>query len=187
MSADADSRPTTATADPPPSFPPRRRTRATRGSGPLGTRAWFLVPGTAFLLVFSVVPIFQLVRMSVSEVGSATLNQEWPFVGLANYLQGFTSGAMVDAIVRTVVVAAIVTGLGMALGLAGAIALRTRGRWSAILLAGMVFVWALPPVVNGSVWKFLFAEDGLLNTLVLLTPCGRSRSRSSMTPPGRSS
>src|SRR5699024_8439048 len=34
----------------------------------------------------------------------------------------------------------------------------------------MVFVWALPPVVNGSVWKFLFAEDGLLNTLVLLTP-----------------
>lgn len=170
MSADADSRSTAAAASSPLSLPPGRRTRATRRSGPLGTRAWFLVPGVAFLLVFSAVPIFQLVRMSVSDVGSATLNQEWPFLGLANYLQGFTSGAMVDAIVRTVVVAAIVTGLGMALGLAGAIALRTRGRWSAILLAGMVFVWALPPVVNGSVWKFLFAEDGLINTLVLLTP-----------------
>src|SRR5699024_9214641 len=62
------------------------------------------------------------------------------------------------------------TAIGMGLGLAAAIALRTTGRWSAIVLAGMVFVWALPPVVNGSVWKFLFAEDGLINVLVLLTP-----------------
>lgn len=146
-----------------------RRRRSRRG-GPLGTRAWFLVPGVAFLFFFSAIPIFQLLRMSVSDVGSATLNQQWPFVGLANYLEGFASGAMIDAIVRTVVVAAIVTGIGMGLGLAAAIALRTKGRWSAIILAGMVFVWALPPVVNGSIWKFLFAEDGLVNTLVLLTP-----------------
>lgn len=169
MTASADSRRTTPVADPPRATAGTRRTKS-RGSGPLGTRAWFLVPGVAFLLVFSAVPILQLVRMSVSEVGSATLNQEWPFVGLANYAEGFASGAMIDAIVRTVVVAAIVTALGMGLGLAAAIALRTTGRWSAIVLAGMVFVWALPPVVNGSVWKFLFAEDGLINTLALLTP-----------------
>ena len=169
MTASADTRHSTPTAAPPRS-PGRSGRRRTRRGGPLGTRAWFLLPGVAFLAVFSAIPIFQLVRMSVSEVGSATLNQEWPFVGLANYLEGFTSGAMVDAIVRTVVVAVIVTAVGMGLGLAAAIALRTTGRWSAIVLAGMVFVWALPPVVNGSVWKFLFAEDGLINTLVLLTP-----------------
>lgn len=169
MTASADSRAATPTAERPRQATSARRKRS-RGSGPLGTRAWFLVPGMAFLAAFSVIPIFQLVRMSVSEVGSATLNQEWPFAGLANYVEGFTSGAMIDAIVRTVVVAAIVTAIGMGLGLAAAIALRTKGRWSAIILAGMVFVWALPPVVNGSVWKFLFAEDGLVNTLVLLTP-----------------
>ena len=168
MTASIDIRPISpGTAGPPPTAGARRRPR---GGGPLGTRALFLVPGVAFLLAFSAVPIIQLVRMSVSEVGSATLNQPWPFVGAENYVEGFASGAMVDAIIRTVAVAAIVTGLGMALGLASAIALRTTGRWSAIILAGMVFVWALPPVVNGSVWKFLFAEDGLINTLVLLTP-----------------
>lgn len=169
MTVSADSRAATATPQPP--HPPASgRKKRSRGGGPLGTRAWFLVPGVAFLAVFSAVPIFQLVRMSVSEVGSATLNGQWPFVGAANYLEGLASGAMIDAIVRTVVVAAIVTGVGMGLGLAAAIALRTAGRWSAIILAGMVFVWALPPVVNGSVWKFLFAEDGLINTLLLLTP-----------------
>ena len=169
MTASADIRSTTPRTAGRGTTSGARRKRS-RGGGPLGTRAWFLVPGVAFLFAFSAIPIFQLVRMSVSDVGSATLNQEWPFVGAENFLKGFASGAMIDAVVRTLAVAAIVTGIGMVLGLAAAIALRTTGRWSAIILAGMVFVWALPPVVNGSVWKFLFAEDGLINTLVLLTP-----------------
>ena len=169
MTASADIRSTTPRTAGRGTTSGTRRKRS-RGGGPLGTRAWFLVPGVAFLFAFSAIPIFQLVRMSVSDVGSATLNQEWPFVGAENFLKGFASGAMIDAVVRTLAVAAIVTGIGMVLGLAAAIALRTTGRWSAIILAGMVFVWALPPVVNGSVWKFLFAEDGLINTLVLLTP-----------------
>ena len=134
------------------------------------SRTWFLVPGIVFLLAFSVVPIAQLVRMSVSKVIPATLNQQWPFIGLENYIEGFTSGEIWSAIIRTAVVAAVVTFAGMVGGLAAAIALRTRGRWSAVLLALMVFVWALPPVVNGSIWKFLFAQDGLINTLVLMTP-----------------
>ncbi|MGP5265941.1 carbohydrate ABC transporter permease [Brachybacterium alimentarium] len=169
MTASADIRSTTP-RPPEQSTASGARRKRSRGGGPLGTRAWFLVPGVAFLFAFSAIPIFQLVRMSVSDVGSATLNQEWPFAGAENFLKGFASGAMIDAVVRTLLVAAIVTGIGMLLGLAAAIALRTTGRWSAIILAGMVFVWALPPVVNGSVWKFLFAEDGLINTLVLLTP-----------------
>lgn len=164
MSTSVDSRPAAGAGSLRPS---RRRARF---GGPLGSRAWFMIPGILFLFVFSVIPIFQLVRMSVSEVGSATVNQSWDFVGLANYIDGFTSGAMPAAIARTLVVAGIVTLLGMLLGLAAAIALRTKGRWSAILLAAMVFVWALPPVVNGSVWKFLFAQDGLINTLVMATP-----------------
>jgi ABC-type sugar transport system permease subunit len=31
----------------------------------------------------------------------------------------------------------------------------------------MVFIWALPPIVNGSVWKFLLGGDGLVNTLLM--------------------
>lgn len=40
------------------------------------------------------------------------------------------------------------------------------GAWSSAVLAIMVFCWALPPVVNGSVWKFLFADQGLINMVV---------------------
>ena len=120
-----------------------------------------------FLGLFSFFPLVQLLRMSVSKVTAATLNGQWDFVGLDNFTAGFSSGQSTEALYRTAVFVLVVTILGMVGGLAAAIALRTTGRWSGFLLAIMVFVWALPPVVNGSVWKFLLGDSGLFNTLLL--------------------
>jgi len=47
-----------------------------------------------------------------------------------------------------------------------AVVLRGRGRLVNILMAVMVFVWALPPVVTGSAWKFMYAGDGPINVIV---------------------
>lgn len=130
-------------------------------------RLLFLAPGAVFLLLFSLYPLVQLLRMSVSSVTARTLNAEWVFTGLENFRRSFDGGEGSDALVRTGIFVLVVTAIGMVLGLAAAIALRTRGRWSAALLALMVFVWALPPVVNGSVWKFLLGDRGLFNMLLL--------------------
>ncbi|HEY0119101.1 MAG TPA: sugar ABC transporter permease [Cellulomonas sp.] len=130
-------------------------------------RLVFLLPAGIFLGVLSLYPMVQLVRMAFSAVTAQTLNGHWDWVGLANVRDGWASGQTQQAIGRTLVFVVIVTVLGMGLGLGGAIALRTRGRWSGGLLAVMVFVWALPPVVNGSVWKFLLGDNGLVNTLLV--------------------
>ena len=161
------------TSDPQHRGPPggaRHPVRGGRGRAVAapGTRAWFLVPErpSRSPLRHPDLPTGANERLPTS---SATLNQEWPFVGAENFRKGFASGAMIAGRAHP-------GGRSdrdryrHGVGLAAKIALRTTGRWSAIILAGMVFVWALPPVVNGSVWKFLFAEDGLINTLVLLTP-----------------
>ena len=146
----------------------RPRGRDPRARGPRGqVRLLFLLPATIFLGLFSLYPLLQLVRMSVSAVSAATLNGEWLFTGLENFNRGFVGGENTDALVRTGVFVLIVTTLGMIGGLTAAIALRTPGRWSGFLLALMVFVWALPPVVNGSVWKFLLGDAGLFNALLL--------------------
>ncbi|GAA1187600.1 ABC transporter permease subunit [Nesterenkonia xinjiangensis] len=127
----------------------------------------FLIPAAAFMAAFAVYPLLQLAWMSVHDVTQATLNVPgWEFVGLENFIRGFTAGESAAAVNRTLVVVAVVTTAGMLLGFVAAIAMRTSGWWSAALLALMVFVWALPPVVNGSVWKFLLAERGLFNTVL---------------------
>ncbi len=151
----------------PPDVPAARSGRRTRRprSAPQ-VRLAFLVPAAVFLAMFSVYPLVQLVRMSVSAVTSATLGSEWLFTGLENFRASFVTGDGADALRRTAVFVVVVTVLGMIGGLAAAIALRTAGRWSGFLLALMVFVWALPPVVNGSVWKFLLGDAGLINSII---------------------
>ncbi len=146
--------------------PPRSRgMRARYGSRQV--KLLFLLPAAAFLGLFSLFPLIQLLRMSVSNVSAATLNGAWTFIGLENFTAGFASGESTQALYRTGVFVLVVTVLGMVIGLGAAIALRTKGRWSGFLLALMVFVWALPPVVNGSVWKFLLGDSGLFNTLLM--------------------
>ncbi len=48
----------------------------------------FALPAAIFLAVLSLYPMLQLFRMSVSAVGSATLNRPWEFVGLDNFAVG---------------------------------------------------------------------------------------------------
>lgn len=155
--------PTTSTPAP---ARPTRPAPARRRRRPRNRRILFLLPAAVFLGLFSIFPLVQLLRMAVSAVTAATLNADWSWVGLDNFTRGFESGESGAAIGRTLVFVVVVTTLGMLIGFGAAIALRTKGRWSGALLALMVFVWALPPVVNGSVWKFLLNDAGLFNTVL---------------------
>ncbi|MHB9863547.1 carbohydrate ABC transporter permease [Streptomyces sp. YIM S03343] len=141
---------------------PSRRRRAAHGRSRLG----FASPALTFLAALSIYPIYVLIRMSVSQVSSGTVNQAWPFVGLRNFRALWDGPDLGSAAVRTAVFVAVVTVLGVAGGLGVALVMRGNKFTTSVLLAVMVFVWALPPVVNGSVWKFLLADNGLINGLL---------------------
>ena len=149
-----------------------RRTPASSGLSGLRRSATkrkklaFAVPAGIFLLVFSFFPLAQLGRMSVSDVTSRTLNQPWEFVGTDNFVGSAAQGSLFPALGNTVVFVLIVTVIGLVGGLAAAILLSTSNLLSAFVLGLMVFIWALPPVVNGSVWKFLLGDAGLINSVI---------------------
>ncbi|WP_146083808.1 carbohydrate ABC transporter permease [Clavibacter michiganensis] len=126
-------------------------------------------PGGVLLAALSLYPIYLLTRMSVSEVSSGTLNGDWPFVGVQNFLALLQGSDLGGATLRTGAFVVLVTVVGIVGGLGAAIALRSSRPGSAFLLGMMVFIWAMPPVVNGSIWKFLLADQGLVNTLVRAT------------------
>lgn len=156
---------TTLNERPPAETSPTGAAGLARRRNPIQPRHLFLVPAAVFLFIFSLFPLLQLARMSVSAVSSRTLNQQWEFVGFGNLSENLSSGDLPGALVTTAVFVVVVTVVGMFGGLAAALALRSSSRWTGFLLGLMVFVWALPPVVNGSVWKFLLADAGLYNEL----------------------
>lgn len=132
----------------------------------------FALPAIVLLAVFSAYPLVQLVRMAVSGVTATTINGHWPFVGLQNFIEDAQKGGLGHALWNTVVFVGLVTIVGLVGGFITAIALRNSRRGGTMLLALMVFVWALPPVVVGSVWKFLLDQSGLLNTVLGLFGLG---------------
>ena len=126
-------------------------------------RALYVLPAAVFLAVMSGYPLEQLVRMSLANVTITTLQHAWALIGLENYRQAFGSPVFGQALDHTLVFVVLVFGVGMVGGFTAALVLRGGGRFAGFLLALMVFVWSLPPVVNGSIWRFLMDQDGLLN------------------------
>jgi ABC-type sugar transport system permease subunit len=104
--------------------------------------------------------------MSISDVGIKNITGSWTNVGLANFKSITADPDFKQILINTLVFVAIVTFLGLFLGFVAATAFNDDKKSSDFLLAFMVFIWALPPIVNGSVWKFLLGGDGLINVLL---------------------
>lgn len=127
-------------------------------------RRVFLIPALVFLGLMSLLPLARLVQIGLSDVTVRTLvSGDWAFVGLDNFASVASDRGFYDVVSNTVLFVGVVTFLGLLGGLISAIALMRSGKWSGFVLALLVFVWALPPVVNGSVWKFLLGSKGLFN------------------------
>jgi ABC-type sugar transport system permease subunit len=118
------------------------------------------------IAVLAIWPLIQLGVMSVNDVTGATLNGEWQFVGLANFTALFADPEFARVVVNTLIFVTVVTVIGLVGGFAAAVAVSSSTHGAAFLLGLMVFTWALPPVVNGSIWKFLLGDHGLINEVI---------------------
>lgn len=126
----------------------------------------YVVPAILLFLTLSIYPLFQLVNMSFSDVGIKNLTGKWKIVGLENFREVLSDPNFLKIVTNTLIFVFIVTFLGLILGFVAAAVFNDGKRTSDFLLAFMVFIWALPPIVNGSVWKFLLGGDGLINVLM---------------------
>ncbi|PJJ65087.1 carbohydrate ABC transporter permease [Compostimonas suwonensis] len=160
------------------STPRQRRTPSSPGFGPAGAaprrrpfrtgdrRLSLALPAGVLLAALALWPLLQLGRMSVSGVTGATLNRDWEFVGFDNYAALFANPDFLKVVGNTLAFVAVVTIIGMIGGFAVAVSVWSGTRGGSFLLGMMVFVWALPPVINGSIWKFLLGDHGLVNEVL---------------------
>jgi multiple sugar transport system permease protein len=145
--------------------PPRRpRARRFFSKAPVG----FLVPAVVLLAAFAVYPLVVLIRMAFSDVGPTNIVGVWNWVGSANFRSVLAMPELWQSLLRTAEVCLVLLASNLVLGFLVASILSTTGRITSIVLSIMVFVWALPPIVSGSVWKFLLDDSGAINSLLAL-------------------
>lgn len=126
----------------------------------------FVAPAVVLLVAFALYPLIVLLRMSVSDVGPTNIVGVWHLVGLDNYLAVLSDVGTWLAALRTLAVAGVLLVSNLVLGFLAASVLSVRGRLTSFVLGLIVFVWALPPIVSGSVWKFLLDDGGAVNTVL---------------------
>jgi multiple sugar transport system permease protein len=96
------------------------------------------------------------------------------FVGLGNYLQLLESPEFWSALWITVEYTALVVSLVVVLGIGIALLLNRHFPGRGIVRTLILVPWAIPPVVNGMMWQWIYdskvgALNGLLKSLHLIT------------------
>jgi multiple sugar transport system permease protein len=126
----------------------------------------FLVPALVYLAALTFYPMFELVRMSVSHVTPEVLYKPWPFVGLDEFAKALTTQDFREALFNTLVYVTVVVASGLIGGLLAALVLWRSTPLTSFVFGVVVFVWAMPPLVNGSVWRFLLDQRGLVHSVL---------------------
>ncbi len=129
----------------------------------LSTRAWLLM--LPLLVVMTAVigwPLVDTVRLSFTD--AKLVGTEGGFVGTTNYIKMLGGSNFQRALVTTTWFAVISVAAEMVLGVLAALLLNQQFRGRAALRALMILPWALPTVVNATLWRLIYnPEYGALN------------------------
>jgi multiple sugar transport system permease protein len=158
-----------------PEVPERARPRHLRGRRSGGAkgegRLAVLLLMPAAVVVFGVVlyPVVRTFVVSLYDVDSPMAGS-YPFVGLQNYVKVFQDSSFYPVLWHTLYFTLLSTALELSLGIGVAMLLnaplKARWLWRSIV----VLPWALPTIVNGALWRWIYngqygALNGLLSTL----------------------
>ncbi|GAA4523391.1 carbohydrate ABC transporter permease [Nonomuraea ferruginea] len=158
------------------SAPGRGPSRRGRGKGlPVWSIPYvLLIPGLLVIAALLLYPMVQVAIIAFQKVGLPQISGRRPaeWVGTDNFTRIFESQIFWDSLRNTVVFAVIAVTMTLVLGTAVGVLLSKLGKkMSTFLVIGIMCAWAVPPVAQGIIWRWLFdAEAGMINWALNLLP-----------------
>jgi ABC-type sugar transport system permease subunit len=130
--------------------------------------AWLLLaPSLLVILGVTLWPVISTFFLSFFNAPSG-LDQTRTFVGLGNYIDMLKDQTFWETIGRTLYFTVISVGLELALGLAIAQLIHSRPWGWKFLRISLIIPWAVPTIVNGAMWRWIYSADfGALNGLLM--------------------
>ena len=127
------------------------------------TRAWLLMLPLLIVMVAVIGwPLADTVRLSFTD--ARLVGTSGHFVGVDNYARMLASSNFRSTLTTTALFAVISVAAEMVLGVAAALLLNQNFHGRAIVRALMILPWALPTVVNATLWRLIYnPEYGALN------------------------
>src|SRR5512135_529971 len=129
--------------------------------------AWLLIiPSLAVILGVMLWPIVSTFILSFYNAPTG-INQARTFIGLGNYLDMLRDQTFWETIGRTLYFTVVSVSLELILGLAIAQLIHSRPFGWKFLRFSLIIPWAVPTIVNGAMWRWIYSADfGALNGLL---------------------
>ncbi len=131
--------------------------------------AWLLV--LPAVLTIALIAIFPLLYTVWESMHRHDLRMPWlgkPFAGFDNYAELARDARFWWSLAHTAMFAAISITLELVLGLVLALAMHRTMRARGLVRATVLLPWAIPTVVAGLLWRFLFdAQAGVANAVLV--------------------
>jgi N,N'-diacetylchitobiose transport system permease protein len=152
----------------------RRRASSRRG----GNVPYLLItPAVIILAVVAAWPLVKIVLLSLQEQQSSkralfSNSGTTPWVGLRNFVDTLSSKTFWTVLGRTLVFTAVNVALSLLFGVAIALLLNRVSKWArVILIAVLLFVWAVPSTVSTQIFAWLFNNQfGIVNYVLDKVP-----------------
>lgn len=126
-----------------------------------------LLPAGLLMVGLVLYPILVTFNYSLKRM-KLTAPEDVSYVGFANYRAVAASADFRYALVNTVFIVAAIVALCLVCGLVLSVTLNVDTRLRGLLTAVAILPWALPPVVNGILWKWIFHPGyGFLNKILV--------------------
>ncbi|HSL41823.1 MAG TPA: sugar ABC transporter permease [Anaerolineales bacterium] len=126
-----------------------------------------ILPSFLIILGISLQPILSTLYLSLFEVPRG-INVESTFVGLGNYIDLLREPIFWQTIGRTLYFTVVSVGLELILGLTIAQLIHAHPPGWQFLRTSLIIPWAVPTIVNGTMWRWIYNADyGALNGLLL--------------------
>src|SRR5512142_2699839 len=130
--------------------------------------AWLLLaPSLLVMLGITLWPVISTLILSFFNAPSG-INQVRTFVGLDNYIGMLTDQTFWETIWRTLYFTVVSVGLELGLGLAIAQLIHSKPWGWQFLRIALIIPWAVPTIVNGAMWRWIYSADfGALNGVLM--------------------
>ena len=126
-----------------------------------------ILPSFLIILGISLQPILSTLYLSLFEVPRG-INVQQTFVGLGNYAALLGEPIFWATLGRTLHFTVVSVGLELILGLAIAQLIHAHPPGWQFLRTSLIIPWAVPTIVNGTMWRWIYNADyGALNGLLL--------------------
>ncbi len=126
-----------------------------------------LLPCALLYITTVFFPIFTTFSYSLENF-VLTNPQDVRFVGLGNYAAILKDQQFHTSLINSILILCYTLILGLVISTLIALVLNRKTKISGLLTAITIIPWALPPLVNGVMWKFIFFPgNGLANNILL--------------------